>query len=119
MIIQLKRIYDPVGPEDGKRVLIDRLWPRGISKQQATWDEWMKVAAPSTELRKWFAHQENRFDLFRERYMDELKVDPKKREVIKHLLQDMSKGNLTLLYSAKSETCNHALVLRDYLLLQC
>lgn len=115
MVIRLKRIYDPVGPKDGKRVFIDRLWPRGISKQQATWDEWMKDAAPSTELRKWFAHNEERFELFRERYLEELMVDPKKHEAVKHLLQVLAKGNLTLLYSAKSETCNHALVLRDFL----
>lgn len=116
MPIHLKRIYDPVGPDDGKRVLIDRLWPRGISKREATWHLWLKEAAPSPDLRKWFAHQEERFELFRMRYEEELATDSKKRKTVEQLLLDASKGNLTLLYSAKNETYNHAVVLRDWLL---
>ena len=110
--ISIKRIYDDATDKDGYRVLVDRLWPRGISKEEAKLDEWLQDIAPSTQLRKWFDHQEERFPEFSKRYKAEL--DLKKTEIEK-LKAVAEKRPITLLYSAKNEEFNQAVVLRDYL----
>jgi len=113
MNITIKRIYDPTAPGDGYRVLVDRLWPRGISKEKASWDEWLKNIAPSTALRQWFAHDPVKCDAFRKKYDEELDENG---EAVSHLLQLGQKGKVTLLYSAKNTEHNEAAALRDYLL---
>ena len=115
MNITIKRIYDPKEPGDGYRVLVDRLWPRGISKEKASWDEWLKNIAPSTALRQWFAHDPVRWDAFRKKYDEELDGNG---EAVSHLLRLARKGKVTLLYSARNTEHNEAAALRDYLLQQ-
>jgi len=110
--IRLKRAYEPASPTDGYRVLIDRLWPRGISKEQAKLDEWEKELAPSTELRKWFGHEPSRFDEFRRRYIDQLRGE---RSRLSALRRRAREGTLTLVYSAHDEEHNDAVVLADVL----
>lgn len=113
-MIKIKRAYEPVNEADGKRVLVDRLWPRGISKEKAKIDEWMKDIAPSNELRKWFNHDPEKFEEFSQKYKEELKEPEKKKELDK--LIKMSDGNtVTLVYSAKDEEHNQAVVLKHYL----
>ncbi len=111
--ILTKRIYDPPAPDDGCRVLVDRLWPRGIAKADTSWNEWDKQAAPSTELRRWFNHDPAKWEDFRKRYTEELEQSP---ETTRHLLSLASHGTLTLLYAARDTEHNEAAVLRDYLL---
>lgn len=109
---QIKRIYDDPSGEDGYRILVDRLWPRGVSKEVAKLDEWLKEIAPSTELRKWFDHDPKKFDEFADRYKGEL---TRKEKVIDRLLETAEEQNVTLLYAAKDEEHNHALVLKEFL----
>lgn len=113
MQIQLKRIYEEAAKNDGTRILVDRIWPRGVSQEDAHLDGWMKEIAPSTELRKWFGHKEERFQEFSKKYETELKSKP---ELIKKLLDKADKILLTLLYGAKDETHNQAVVLNKFLL---
>ncbi|VBB44427.1 conserved hypothetical protein [uncultured Desulfatiglans sp.] len=113
MNIQAKRVYDPVDEKDGSRVLVDRLWPRGMKKDRLEADEWLKDAAPSNELRKWYAHDPAKWEAFRRRYFDELDQKP---EVIDRLRSLASEGTLTLLYSAKDLQYNQAVALMEYLL---
>lgn len=113
MNIQAKRVYDPIDEKDGTRILVDRLWPRGMKKDRLEADEWLKDAAPSTELRKWYAHDPAKWEAFKRRYFDELDQKP---EIIDRLRGLASRGTLTLLYSAKDVQYNQALALRDYLL---
>lgn len=113
MNITIKRIYDPKETGDGCRVLVDRLWPRGISKEKASWDEWLKNVAPSTALRQWFTHDPAKWDAFRRKYDEELDGNG---EAVSHLLQLARKGKLTLLYSARNTEHNEAAALRDYLM---
>lgn len=112
MDIQIKRIYEDASKNDGFRVLVDRIWPRGVSKENAKLDEWMKEIAPSTELRKWFAHKEERFEKFSEKYNIELKSHS---VLVEELLNIANEKRLTLLYGAKNETYNQAVVLKKYL----
>lgn len=105
---KLARIYDEHIP-DGKRVLVDRIWPRGISKEDADLDEWLKDIAPSSELRKWFDHDPDKFSDFKKKYKDELKDNDAVKE-----LKDM-KGTVVLLYGAKDEKHNHAVVLKEFM----
>lgn len=111
--IQIKRVYEPASPEDGWRVLVDRLWPRGMTKERAQADLWLKEAAPSTELRLWFGHDPAKWDEFMRRYRAELDAQP---EAVAALLAAAARGRLTLLYSARDETRNQAVALREYLL---
>lgn len=111
-MIRVKRIYDPAEPDDGYRVLIDRLWPRGVSKSAAAFDLWLKEIAPSTPLRSWFAHDHAKWHEFQARYVEELERNP---EPVARLLEAAKAGPLTLLYAARDEQHNHAPVLRDYL----
>jgi len=110
--VSIKRIYDKPSADDGYRVLVDRLWPRGVSKPEAALDAWMKEAAPSPELRTWFGHDPAKFAEFSARYVSELEHNP----AVAQLRSLIAKHpTLTLLYAAKDPECNHALVLRDFL----
>lgn len=111
--IRIKRVYEAALPEDGYRVLVDRLWPRGLSRERVRASMWLKDAAPSTALRKWFGHDPARFGEFRRRYLEELAAKP---EVIGGLPDLARKERVTLLYAARDPECNHAVVLRDWLL---
>ncbi|MFZ0134759.1 MAG: DUF488 family protein [Desulfobacterales bacterium] len=113
MDIQTKRVYDPADKKDGARVLVDRVWPRGLSRERVQADQWVKDAAPGTALRKWFAHDRSKWDEFRKRYASELNAKP---EVVGQLLELASKGRLTLLFSARDTQYNQAVVLKEYLL---
>jgi uncharacterized protein YeaO (DUF488 family) len=110
--IRLKRAYEPASAEDGYRVLVDRLWPRGVSKQQAKLDEWEKELSPSSELREWFGHEPGRFAEFRRRYIDELRAS---RPRLKELRRRAATGTLTLVYSAHDSEHNDAVVLAGVL----
>lgn len=112
-MIKIKRAYQPAEDEDGFRILVDRLWPRGISKEKAKLDLWLKDVAPSNELRKWFAHDPERWDEFQDEYKEELND---KKELLKQI-KDADKENptVTLVYGAKDEEHNNAVVLRDLL----
>lgn len=110
-LVKLKRVYLPPDPDDGMRVLVDRMWPRGLTKAEAAIDVWLKEAAPSADLRKWFGHRPERWPEFRRRYMSELKDNPAVGQ-----LQDLARrGDLTLLYAAKDEAHNNAVALADHL----
>ncbi len=110
--ICLKRIYEDASSDDGYRVLVDRLWPRGISKERAALDEWLKEIAPSTALRKWFGHKPERYAEFKQRYKAEL---DDKKDSLDHLCDIADKEKLTLLFGAKNETQNQAVVLKEVL----
>lgn len=110
--IRLKRAYDPAAADDGVRVLVDRLWPRGLRKADVAADLWLKDAAPSATLREWFGHDPARWDGFRERYRAELAARP---GVIAQLLALARHGRLTLVYGARDEAHNQAVVLRSVL----
>jgi uncharacterized protein YeaO (DUF488 family) len=112
-MIRIKRTYDPPSPGDGWRVLVERLWPRGMKKEALDADAWLKDVAPSTELRKWFNHRVDRWKEFRRRYGEELKANP---ETWRPILAAGRRGTVTLLYSAHDTLHNGALVLRDYLM---
>jgi uncharacterized protein YeaO (DUF488 family) len=111
-MIRTKRVYEPAGPEDGARILVDRLWPRGIAKKAIKMDSWNKAVAPSNELRKSFHHDLATWDEFRKRYLAELDNNPGPWSSIAELAHS---GNVTLLYSAKDDEHNNARVLKDYL----
>lgn len=116
--LQIKRIYAPAAEDDGYRVLVDRLWPRGVSKQSAHLDLWAKDITPSTEIRKWFAHRPENFPAFSAAYRAELAQNAAAASFVSQSLAWLAHRNVTLLYAAHDETCNHALVLRDWLLEQ-
>ena len=111
--VKLKRAYEPPDPADGTRVLVDRLWPRGVSKARAAVDLWLKDLAPSTELRKWFGHDPDRWQEFCERYAAEVRQHPQAYDRLHQLAQQ---GPVTLVYSAADEIHNDAVVLRSLLL---
>jgi uncharacterized protein YeaO (DUF488 family) len=110
--IKLKRAYAAPAAEDGTRVLVDRLWPRGLRKQDARIDHWLKEIAPSSELRKWFGHDVARWSDFRQRYTAELRRHPEQLEELRRLAR---RGTVTLVYAARDEEHNDAVVLRDAL----
>lgn len=116
MGVAIKRAYKQIDQTDGKRILIDRIWPRGIAKQALAIDLWLKDVAPSTELRKWFNHDPEKFQRFMEQYQIELSEDQEKKEALQRL-QTLKKDydQITLIYGAKNETCNHAIVLKEIL----
>ena len=111
--VRLKRAYEPPEKTDGTRILVDRLWPRGVSKAEARLDEWIKDIAPSAELRTWFDHDPDRWDEFRRRYRAELS---RNSERLKDLRRRAREGPITLVYSARDEIHNDAVVLRDVIL---
>ncbi|MGH2844915.1 MAG: DUF488 domain-containing protein [Thermoleophilaceae bacterium] len=112
MDVRLKRAYEPAAPADGHRVLIDRLWPRGVSRPRARLDGWEKELAPSTELRRWFGHEPRRFEDFRRRYIEELRSE---RPRLTALRRRAREGTLTLVYSAQDTKHNDAVVLAEIL----
>lgn len=111
--LRLKRAYAPADPADGTRVLVDRLWPRGVSKAEAALDHWLKEIAPSDELRHWFGHDPARWEEFRERYAAELDRHP---EPLAQLRELARAGTVTLVYAAHDEAHNNAVALRERLL---
>jgi uncharacterized protein YeaO (DUF488 family) len=111
--VRLKRAYEPAAPDDGVRILVDRLWPRGIRKADAAVDHWLKDLAPSTELRKWFGHDPERWQEFGRRYADELRQHSEQLERLRALAR---KAPITLVYSAHDKAHNDAVVLRHRLL---
>ena len=111
-MIKLKRAYDKPAKKDGLRVLVDRLWPRGLSKQQAAIDCWLKELAPSTELRKWFGHDPEKWDEFRRRYFSEL---DQKRELAALWKRRAEEETVTFVYAAKDGEHNNAAALKEYL----
>lgn len=108
--IQLKRVYDPVARGDGTRVLVDRVWPRGMRKEQAAVDRWLRDVAPSSELRKWFGHDPERWPEFKRRYREELAAGP---AVLYGLIDLCRDGTVTLLFGARDRERNQAVVLRE------
>jgi uncharacterized protein YeaO (DUF488 family) len=114
MDIQIKRVYEPSDADDGYRILVDRVWPRGMTKLKVGADLWMQDSAPSTVLRKWFDHDREKWEIFKKRYFLELDAKP---EVLKKLYDKSLHQRLTLLYSARDIKCNQAVGLREYLLL--
>jgi uncharacterized protein YeaO (DUF488 family) len=110
----IKRVYEAPDPSDGRRILVDRLWPRGLRKEAAHIDEWMKELAPSDELRRWFGHQPERWREFQAKYREEL-ASPGLAESLKKLREFGRKGVVTLLYAAKNEAENNAQVLKEVL----
>lgn len=113
MKIEIKRIYDPPATEDGFRVLVDRLWSRGLKSADVHVDLWAKELAPTTTLRKWFNHEASKFGEFRCSYLDELDT---KREFARTMLNEADGRTITLLFAARDRSCNHAVVLQDFLL---
>jgi uncharacterized protein YeaO (DUF488 family) len=114
MAIRLKRVYEPAEEDDGVRVLVDRLWPRGLSREKARLDEWLKELGPSTALRKWFNHDPERWDEFRSRYRVEL-ASPAQRQRLDHLRALARQGQVTVLYGARDSEHNEAVVIADEL----
>jgi uncharacterized protein YeaO (DUF488 family) len=110
--LNIKRVYERPSRNDGTRILVDRIWPRGVSKKKAALDEWFKDIAPSPGLRKWFGHDPERFAEFRRRYCAELKLN---KAAVKHMRDLMRGSQVTLLYGAHDEEHNHARVLAEYL----
>jgi uncharacterized protein YeaO (DUF488 family) len=107
-----KRVYEPSARSDGRRILIDRLWPRGLSKQNAQIDFWAKSVAPSPALRRWYAHEPEKWSEFRRRYFAELDANP---EGLAELRSHLGRGPATLLFGSKEEKLNNATALREYL----
>lgn len=110
--VKLKRVYEPASPADGIRILVDRLWPRGLRKEDAAIDHWFKDLAPSTNLRQWFGHKPERWTEFRERYRVEL---AEQSEALARLRSLARQGSITLLFGAHDELHNNAVVLRELL----
>lgn len=110
--MKIKRVYEEPAKSDGKRILVDRLWPRGLTKEKAAVDMWLKEIAPSTDLRKWFGHDPAKWTEFQKSYVKELDANPEPVNTIKGLAK---KGTVTLVYGARDEEHNDAVVLLDYL----
>ena len=110
--VKLRRIYDPPSPQDGYRVLVDRIWPRGVSREDASINLWLKEIAPSFALRKWFAHDAAKWAEFLTRYQSELEQN---QDAVAELEHTMREGQVTLLYAARDEEHNNAVALRHYL----
>jgi uncharacterized protein YeaO (DUF488 family) len=111
-MIRVKRVYAPAEPSDGRRFLVDRVWPRGVRKDSADIEAWLKDAGPSTELRKWFGHDPQRWAEFRRRYRRELEAQ---QDVLAPLLDAAREGDVTLVYSARDEQHNQAVVIKGML----
>lgn len=111
MNVRVKRVYEEPSEEDGFRVLVGRMWPRGLSKQRAMVDQWLRDIAPSDALRKWFGHEPDKWKEFRERYFRELEV---KTDLVKDLEHRAEQGRLTLLFAARDEKRNNAVALKEY-----
>ncbi len=115
MPIKIKRIYEVYDPEDGWRVLVDHIWPRGMSKERAHLDQWYKELAPSAELRNWFCHIPEKFSEFAKAYQAELDTNLKAQELIRQILSKSKEHQVTLLFAARDSEHNQAVVLRNYM----
>lgn len=113
MTIYIKRAYEKPASNDGQRILVDRMWPRGVSKREAGIDLWLKEIAPSTELRKWFGHDPEKWREFKTRYFRELSTH---EDILRELANKVRAGNVTLVFAAKNEEFNNAVAIREYLL---
>lgn len=111
-MITIKRVYDPAEPSDGRRILVERLWPRGMKKEDAKLDDWLKDVAPSTELRKWFSHDKEKWTEFQKRYRKELDQHP---EAWQPILDAAKEGKVTLLFSSHDAEHNNVVALKKYL----
>ncbi len=111
-MIRVKRVLDPVEYLDGHRILVDRLWPRGVKKEDVIFEEWIKEIGPSTNLRQWFGHDPSKWEEFREMYWKELDA---KQDFLKKLLFFVNRGNVTLLFGSKEREYNNAVALKEYL----
>ena len=114
MDIKIKRVYEPAEPSDGMRILVDKLWPRGVKKADLKMDEWAKVLTPSTEARKAFGHKPENFDSFKSRYLAELNANPEAAAYAEHL-RALAPPVLTRLYAARDPKINHAIILKGWL----
>jgi len=112
MTVQIKRAYDDASKDDGYRVLVDRIWPRGVSKEDADLDDWAKDVAPSTDLRKWFDHEDSKWEDFEKRFRQELRKSDDAQKTLKDLRQRHKDGTLTLVFGAKNTEHNNAVVLK-------
>lgn len=112
MALHRKRAYEEPEPHDGYRVLVDRLWPRGLSKEQLRVDAWLKELAPSTELRRWFGHEPARWEEFRRRYLEELAA-PERQALLADLAERSRSGNVTLVFAAREERYSNAAVIKE------
>ncbi len=110
--IRVKRVYEAPEEADGRRILVDRLWPRGLSKEKAKVDVWVKEIAPSTELRRWYGHVPSKWAEFKSRYVAELENSPGQ---VEEILEEVQAGNVTFLYSSKEEQLNNAVALKEYI----
>ncbi|MEF2967040.1 DUF488 family protein [Paenibacillus sp. M1] len=113
--IRIKRIYEEEEPADGRRILVDRIWPRGVSKDKAAVDEWLKEIGPSHELRKWFGHKRENYEEFKDRYMKEVLESEERSRLLRQIRSWAEEGTVTLLYAAKDRECNQAVVLAELL----
>lgn len=111
-MIALKRVYDPPSPRDGRRILVDRVWPRGLSRERARIDEWVRGLAPSDRLRKWFGHDPAKWDEFRERYRQELQAQP---DAVRALARRAARERITLVFGARDPEHNNAVALKEVL----
>lgn len=112
-MLRVKRAYDPPSEDDGFRILVDRIWPRGMTRERIRIDLWLKEVAPSNELRKWFGHDPGRWDEFKERYYQEL---AEKEDIVGLISEKISSGDVTLVFGAKDEKVNNAVALKECLL---
>lgn len=113
-MVKLKRVYEEPSPADGHRILVDRLWPRGLKKEEAHLEDWLKDLAPINELRRWFSHDPQRWEEFHRRYLQELE-DPVKAPLLDDLLTRARQGTVTLVFAAKDKERNNAVVMKTFL----
>jgi len=110
-MLQIKRVYEAASPADGYRILVDRLWPRGVAKTTAQLDDWNKAITPTTELRRWFDHEPAKFPTFKTRYLAEIADNPAWPAFEQQIRQQLAVGNVTLVYAAKDPEYNHVVIL--------
>lgn len=115
MKLKMKRIYEAPAKADGFRILVDRLWPRGVKKEIAQLDAWLKDSAPSPDLRKWFDHEPDKFAAFKERYEEELLTNPQTAAAVAEIMKQLEAADVTLVYAARDPEINHVVVLRDFI----
>lgn len=115
MTLKIERIYTKPADMSGYRILVDRVWPRGISKENAALNEWFKTIAPTKELRQWFGHEPEKYPEFKKRYLAEIKANPDRAAFEKLIGDQLKQGDVIMLYGAKDETHNQAVVLKEYL----
>lgn len=116
--LRIKRVYAAAEESDGYRILTDKLWPRGMTKDKAAIDKWAKEITPTNSLRQWFGHKRENFQAFTDQYIAELNANPAAPAFAKLCIELLQRHNVTLLYGAKDEECNHAIVLRNWILNQ-